>query len=110
MLTIKLKPLSVNEAYKGRRFRTPKYDAFRTSIRYLLPDWYKLPPPPYFVHLEFGFSSSASDWDNCIKPLIDCIADKYGFNDKLIRRGLVDTVMVKKGEEYIRFKIETLVK
>lgn len=110
MIKINIKALSVNEAYKGRRFRTPKHDAFKTAIKYLLPDWYDMPEPPYFIKLEFGFSSMSSDWDNCIKTAQDAIADKYGFNDKLIRGGLVYTEYVEKGKEYIKFKIEHLTK
>jgi len=68
-----------------------------------------LPPPPYKITLMFGFSSSSSDWDNCIKTTQDCLADKYQFNDKLIRRGVVDCEIVPKGMEYFSFKIETLI-
>ncbi len=110
MIKIHRKPLSVNEAYQGRRFRTPKYDLFKRDLRFLLPEDYKIPLPPYVIYLEFGLSSASGDWDNCIKTAQDCIAEKYGFNDKLIKRGVVDIVNVAKGHEYISFKIETLVK
>ena len=71
---------------------------------------YVLPLPPYFIHFVFGFSSVSSDWDNCIKTTQDCIAEKYNFNDKLIRRGLVDIEIVPKGKEFFTFKIEHLTK
>jgi Holliday junction resolvase RusA-like endonuclease len=110
MLKLNIKPLSVNEAYQGRRFRTPKHDAFKTEIKYLLPDWFKMPEAPYFLQIEFGFSSSASDIDNCIKTFADSLQDKYCFNDKLIKRLLIDVEQVPKGKEYIKFKIEHLTK
>lgn len=110
MIKIHRKPLSVNEAYQGRRFRTPKYDLFKRDMNFLLPSDYKIPPPPYVIYFEFGLSSMSGDWDNCIKTAQDCISDKYGFNDKLIKRGVVDVVNVAKGHEYISFKIETLLK
>jgi hypothetical protein len=110
MLKIPLKPLSVNQAYQGRRYRTPAHDQFKTAIKYLLPNWYQIPPPPYVMHFEFGLSSSLSDGDNCVKLAQDSIADKYGFNDRLIKRWIIDVEKVEKGHEYIKFKIETLVK
>jgi len=110
MIKIFRKPLSINEAYQGRRFRTPKYDLFKRDLRFLLPDNYKIPSPPFVIYLEFGLSSISGDWDNCIKTAQDCIAEKYGFNDKLIKRGVVDVVDVQKGHEYFSFKIETLIR
>lgn len=110
MIKLDLKPLSVNQAYRGKKWRTPAHDCFKTAIKYLLPDWYKIPAPPYCIHFEFGVSSSLSDGDNLIKLSQDSIADKYGFNDRYIKRWIVDVEQVKKGEEYIKFKIETLVK
>lgn len=107
---INIKPLSINEAYKGRKFRTVKYQWYKENVAKLLPNNYKLPEPPYSITFVFGFSSVSSDWDNCIKTTQDCIAEKYNFNDKLIRRGLVDIEIVPKGKEYFTFKIEHLIK
>lgn len=104
---IELKPLSVNEAFKGKRFKTPAYKLFERNALFMLPK-IDIPPPPYEVYFKFGFSSAASDWDNCIKQTQDVIAKKYGFNDKLIRRGIVDTEIVDKGKEYFEFDIKTL--
>ncbi len=110
MIKLSVKPLSVNEAYKGRKYATQKLTWYKQELNRLLPDTYDLPEPPYFITFKFGFSSSASDWDNCIKTTQDAIATKYNFNDKLIRRGLVDTEIVPKGKEYFEFKIEHLTK
>lgn len=108
-IRIELKPLSINDAYKGRRFKTPEYSKYAKKLTHLLPSKIDIPEKsPYQIFFEFGFSSSASDWDNCIKTTQDVIATKYGFNDKLIRKGTVTTEIVKKGEEYIKFKIESL--
>lgn len=106
-IKINIKPLSVNDAYRGRRFITPQYLEYKTKVRAALPDDLKIPPSPYSIHFVFGFSSASSDWDNCIKTTQDCIAQKYNFNDKLIKRGVVETVMVPKGKEFFEFKIET---
>lgn len=110
MIKLNIKPLSVNEAYQGRRFRTPKHDLFKTAIKYLLPTSYDMPEPPYCIYFEFGVSSALSDGDNLIKLTQDSIADKYGFNDRYIKRWVIDIEHVKKGEEYIKFEIKHLEK
>jgi len=110
MIKLNIKALSVNEAYQGRRFRTPKHDVFKTAIKYLLPPSYDMPEPPYCIYFEFGVSSPLSDGDNLVKCAQDSIADKYGFNDRFIKRWVIDVEKVEKGKEYIKFKIEHLVK
>ena len=106
MNKVLIKPVSVNECWQGRRFSTPKYSKYKKDLAFLLPN-IKIPEPPYEIHFKFGFSNSASDWDNSIKPTQDAIALKYGFNDKLIRKGIVETEIVKKGNEYFEFEIIT---
>ena len=100
---INIKPLSVNEAFSGRKFHTPAHKKWKLIVGILLPQKMLLPEPPYEIYLKFGFSSKSSDWDNCIKQVQDCIADKYKFNDKLIRKGVVETEIVPKGKEYFSF-------
>jgi len=106
MIRINIKPLSVNSAFKGQRFHTKEHKLWSKAVDLMLPKNYVLPEPPYTIYLKFGFSSAASDWDNCIKQVQDSLAIKYGFNDKLIRRGIVDTEIVKKGQEYFEFSLE----
>jgi len=55
----------------------------------------KIPEPPYEIHFRFGFGNSLSDWDNPVKPTQDILSKKYGFNDKLIRKAIVETEIVK---------------
>lgn len=107
MTRIEIKPLSVNDAWKGRRYKTDEYKQYQNTLLWLLPK-IKLPPPPYELHFKFGFSSSASDWDNPIKPTQDILSKRYGFNDKLIRKAVVETEIVPKGKEYIEFEFLTL--
>lgn len=101
--------MTVNQAWKGRRFKSDEYKSYiRVLTLKYLPKKIELPEPPYIIYFNFGFSSSLSDWDNPIKPFQDIIAAKYGFNDKLIKKGVVEIFDVKKGEEFIEFKIEHL--
>jgi Holliday junction resolvase RusA-like endonuclease len=106
MIKLEIKPLSVNEAFKGRRFKTDAYHTFERIVTLILPKAYPIPEPPFEIILEWGFSSSSSDWDNPIKSFQDILAKKYGFNDKLIEQGVVRKMKVPKGKEYIKFELK----
>ena len=103
---VNIRPLSVNEGYTGRRWKTEEHRVWHRSVLFLLPKMV-MPPPPYEVYLKFGFSSKTSDFDNCVKFFIDCLSDKHKFNDKLIRRAVIDVDIVPKGKEYIEFSLKT---
>lgn len=106
MIRIKIKPASVNDIFKGRRFRNNYYDQYEKTLLFLLPK-ITLPPAPYKVSLVWGFSSKASDLDNPCKPFLDVISKKYGFNDKLITELHIKKELVSKGQEFIQFEILT---
>jgi len=104
--TLQIKPLSVNEAFKGRKFRTDKYDVFIRNCLLTLPSVINIPDENNIkLAIEFGFSSKASDIDNCCKSFIDCLVKKYKVDDRFIYEMHVFKAIVKKGEEYIKFKI-----
>ena len=107
MNKVNIKPLSVNQAWKGRRYKTDDYNQYEKDVLWLLPK-IKIPEPPFEIRFRFGFSSKSSDWDNPVKLFQDILSKKYGFNDKLIRRAIVDIEIVKKGQEYVEFDILTL--
>lgn len=100
---ISIKPLSVNRAWQGRRFKTPAYVKYERDLLLMLPVL-KLPEPPYEILLWFGISA-ASDGDNPLKPTLDILSKKYGFNDKLVHKFVIEKVVVKKGSEFIMFEI-----
>lgn len=103
---IKIKPLSVNEAFRGRKIRTIKYDVFIKNCLLLLPLNLEIPNKENIkLAIEFGFSSKASDIDNCLKTFIDCLVKKYGVDDRFIYELHVFKAIVKKGDEYIKFKV-----
>lgn len=104
MIEIKLKPISINEAFKGRRFKTDKYKRFERSLLYLLPI-YKVPSGKLQLNLTIGLSSKNADWDNPVKLIQDCLQKKYSFNDRMIYRAIVEKVDVKKGDEFIKFEL-----
>ena len=103
-MKIDIKPLSVNQCFQGRRFKTPKYKQYETELLYLLP---KINVPNGLLTLKvvFGLSSKLNDIDNGLKPFIDVLQKKYNFNDRDIYKLEVEKEIVKKGKEYIDFKI-----
>lgn len=107
MIKVKVKPLSVNDAWKGRRYKSDDYKQYEVGVSWMLPK-IKIPQPPFKVSYEFGFSSRGSDIDNPVKCFQDILVKKYGFKDQDIYELHVVKKIVKKGQEYIKFKITSL--
>lgn len=79
-ITLAIKPLSVNEAWQGRRFSTPAKNDYEAVMRYLLPK-VVVPGGPYY-RIEYDFHLvhfATTDWDNLCKVLQDC----------LVKRGII---------------------
>ena len=102
---IAIKPLSVNEAWQGKRFKTDAYKHFEYYVLLLLKKQ-AVPPGELTLHLNWGFSNYASsDTDNPIKPFVDCLQKKFGFNDNKIKQMIIEKFRVAKGDEYIEFEL-----
>ena len=108
MFKLKLKPLSVNRAFQGKRFKTNDYKRFEKSMRLILPPIKVNLTGSLKVSIEYGFSSKLSDIDNPCKLVLDCLVKKYDFDDRQIYELIQKKEIVKKGEEYIKFKITKL--
>lgn len=106
-MKLDIKALSINDAYRGRRFKTRDYEAFAKELTYLLPASFVVPEGKLELTLTVGQSASSCDWDNPIKTFQDVMAKKYGFNDKRIFRGVVEKVIVPKGKEYIEWDLKS---
>ena len=105
MVNVRIKPLSVNKCWAGRRFKTQNYKDYIEVLLHLLPDNYKVPDGDLKLIATCGYSSKASDIDNFLKPFIDVLQLKYNFNDSRIYCLIINKVIVKKGEEFINFKL-----
>lgn len=101
---LQIAPLSVNKAFKGRRFKTKDYVKYEKNVLLMLPKT-TLPRTPLHVEMIFGFSSYASDVDNPTKLILDILCKKYGFDDKRIESLYLKKEITKKGREYIKIKI-----
>ena len=110
MIQFKLnkKPLSINEAWQGKRFKTPAYKAYEETIMLTMPK-HKIDLEQMLrVEFFFGFSNKASDLDNPVKLLLDIAQKKYGFDDKNVFELNVRKCIVKKGDEFIHMGIYPL--
>jgi Holliday junction resolvase RusA-like endonuclease len=104
-MRVNIKPLSVNQVWQGRRFKTPIYKKYENELLFMLPKM-KIPEGKLELTIVFGFSSSASDWDNPIKPFQDILQKRYSFNDSRVYKATIIKEIVKKGEEFIEFNIK----
>lgn len=107
MHKIDIKPLSVNEAWQGRRYKTPKYNKYINDVTRMLPPL-KINPGPLILRVTFGLSNKNADIDNPLKCFIDCLQKRYGFNDRYIYELSVVKVDVKKGNEFINFSLRNI--
>lgn len=103
-MEIKIKPLSVNKAWQGKRFKTNNYKSYEKEMLLRLP---KLDVGEGIlrIDIELSFSNKGADIDNPLKPLLDILQKKFGFNDSQIYELNVKKFIVKKGEEKIKFEI-----
>jgi Holliday junction resolvase RusA-like endonuclease len=102
------KPLSVNLAWQGKRFKTPKYKDYEKAILIRMPAGKVSPDQMLRVDFFFGFSNKASDLDNPVKLLMDIAQKKYAFNDSNVYELNVRKCIVKKGEDFIQMGIFSL--
>lgn len=105
-MIIKIKPLSVNRAWQGRRFKTKQYLSYENELLFRLSSTI-IPSPPFEVILIFGQSNRLADIDNPAKPFLDILQKKYGINDRDIYRLIIEKKIVPKGSEFIEWYIKT---
>lgn len=109
MHKLNIKPLSVNQAWQGRRFKTKAYKSFERDLLLILPSIKIDSKIKMHLNLKFGFSNKLSDLSNPLKLVEDILSKKYGFNDRMIYKISMEKEIVKKGQEYILFSIDEIV-
>lgn len=103
--TIKIKPLGINRAFQGKRYKTPEYLAFEKQVLLQLKPTSKKFDGMLRVEYFFGFSSPLADIDGPIKLVQDILCKKYHFDDRQIFELNVRKCLVKKGEEFFSIGI-----
>jgi Holliday junction resolvase RusA-like endonuclease len=106
-MRINIKPLSVNQVWQGKRFKTKAYKDYEKEVLLTLKPM-QVNGGKLRLHLRFGLSSKNADIDNPVKPFVDCMQKKYGFNDRQIYQLTVEKIDVPKGQEFIEFEITEL--
>lgn len=106
-MIVKVKPLSVNQVWQGKRFKTQAYKKYEKEILLNLKP-IEVKSGKLSLFLRFGLSSKNADIDNPVKPFVDCLQKRYGFNDRHIYKLTVEKVDVKKGEEFIEFELKSM--
>jgi len=99
MHKVNIKPLSINNAFKGQRFKTPEYVNYERSVLFLLPK-VVVPAGNLKIDISLFVSNTASDIDNPVKPFLDILQKKYGFNDCRIYELNIKKNIVEKGKEH----------
>lgn len=79
-MRLDIKPLSVNNAWQGKRFKTPLYKTYEEEVLWMLPQ-INIPEGKMHIKLTFGLRANA-DIDNPIKCFLDILQKKYEFDDK----------------------------
>ena len=103
---IQIKPLSVNQAYRGRRFKTNDYKKYEVDMFEALSEDIGISDKGQLVLiLEVRYSSRQSDIDNCIKPFLDILQKRFGFNDNRVFFLAITKEIVPKGEEGIGYML-----
>ena len=106
-MIIKVKPLSINQAFQGKRFKTLLYKNYEQEVLCRLKPL-KVSDKPLELSIKCGLSSRNADVDNILKPFIDILQKKYVFNDKNIFKITIEKEIVKKGSEFIDFNLTEL--
>lgn len=99
-----LKPLSVNQAFCGKKVKTALYRKYEGHLLRTLPE-IEIPEGPLELRVVVYYSNKRSDIDNCLKPFIDVLQKRYSFDDCHIYRIRITKVIVKKGDDNIAFKL-----
>ena len=103
-----LKPLSVNEARQGKRYKTKKYKKFEQILLQKLKNKKINKEKKLHIIVDVWFSSVRSDLDNIFKPLFDILQKKYWFDDKRIYQITAKKNIVQKWYEYLDFEIKNI--
>lgn len=103
-----IKPLSINKAFQGRRFKTQDYKQFEKDFSTLIK-YQKMKKFKGSVKIEigFGFKNKLSDIDNCLKPIFDVLVKNKIIEDDRF----INELYVKKSisaEDYFYIEIENI--
>ena len=103
-----IKPLSMNRAYQGRKFKTVEYKEYEAHLLETLPN--RKIPNDKFLEVEILLnltktSYSRFDVDNAVKPILDILQKRYNFNDSKILKLKVEKVLTVDYSFEVKIKV-----
>ena len=102
-MKIDIKPMSANQCWQGRRFKTKEYKIWGEQISWLLKDYPKK-EPPYLIEVTFHTNQ---DLDNCLKSFLDSLQDAGIItNDRYVEKIVAVKQKCKRNEEFIEFEVK----
>lgn len=110
MYTIPVQALSQNQAWKGRRYKSPEYKQYQQTVHAYLSTFSLpkvKPKEKYYLFFEFGIPTR-QDCTNGIKIFEDILSDHLGTNDRYVFEIFARKVVMSKKEDcYIKFNVFT---
>jgi len=107
-MKLNIKPLSVNKAWRGRRFKTPEYEAWREQMGWILKNHANQKIQWCNLKIDFHIKNyGASDVDNMIKSTLDALVEAKVIEDDRYVKSITATKHRAK-EEYICITIEPI--
>ena len=106
-----IKPFSANKMHYATCKRdTKEYKGFKYDVRIALvkQGFTVNPDDKYKLSLIVGYSSKLSDLDNAFKPTLDAMQLALGFDDRQVFEIHALKNHVKKGDEYMLIRLETI--
>lgn len=76
-LTLHVKPISVNNSWRGKKFPTAEKAEYEKRLHFSLPNVSVVGTPWYRIEYDFHLVRfSTTDWENCVKVTQDCLVKK----------------------------------
>ena len=106
MIIIPIKPLSVNAAWQGRRYKSPAYKVYEISIFSILPRCKETPQGFLEVNYKFYLTNFLkTDCDNLVKCIQDILVKlDYMKDDRYIVKYVIEKFNSKENKIEIEIK------
>lgn len=107
-ITLDTKPLTVNQVWQGKRFKTKKYKEYEQEVMILLPRGQEKPQGRLRVEYRFYLKHhSTTDYDNLIKPLQDILCKASIIeDDRFIYEATIKKIQSER--DYVEIQISTI--
>ena len=107
-IKLQIKPLSINKAFQGRRYKTKEYDLWlEEGLRLLKAQKIEKTRGDVALDIKFFMKSDRSDIDNPLKTFLDLIVKASLIDDDRVIQA-IHLVKIKSKDERIEFEITSI--